>query len=99
MRSTRCLLNLIAIGVLLGSGTRCTAQVPTSKDGWISTLAQMTYQPTDYQYLEILLRSDPELVYGTLHDGWGQIKNAAVRQLVIQLLVNGTGMRILNGRM
>lgn len=91
---------LLAIAILLSVATPCTAQkTPDSKDAWIAVLSKLTFQANDYQELQRFVHADPELVYAVLHDGYTRIENVTVRQFIIQLLVNGTGMRLVNGKL
>ena len=73
-------------------------QIPTDKEGWITTLGKMAFQATDYTTLQLFVQSDPEMVYAALRDGWPRIQSVTVRQFLIQMLLSGAGARIVNGR-
>ena len=66
---------------------------------WTTALARMTFQAPDYAQLQAFVQSDPEMVYATLRDGWPRIENVTVRQFLLQLLVNGVGMQMVNGKL
>jgi len=81
------------------ASARASGETPTTKAEWTAALTRMTFGASDYQMIQTFLRSDPEMVYATLRDSWPQIHNAAIRQFLIQLLVNGTGLQWADGRL
>ena len=100
MRRVPALLIFVGCLVALAGARPCAAEdARAAQAAWTATLARMAFQASDYEQLQTFVQSDPDMVYSTLRDSWTRIVNVTVRQCLIQLLVNGVGMRMVNGRL